>query len=143
MKLSLKNALNRILVCATLMSINSTLLAGGVVIVHPQNQSTLTEKQIAQIYSGKRRAFTNKSKAIPIERPNSQLREAFLKSVLKTKDKSLQRLWAKLTFTGQGKMPERIESDAEVIERVASDPNSIGYIDAMSVDETVRVLIKF
>jgi ABC-type phosphate transport system substrate-binding protein len=45
-------------------------------------------------------------------------------------------------FSGKGRPPQTVENDEAVIERIIADPGSIGYIDADSVDDRVKVLLR-
>jgi len=51
--------------------------------------------------------------------------------------------WSKLIFTGKGTPPKEVSTDAEVIELVAANPNIIGYINASSVTDKVKIAGKF
>lgn len=44
---------------------------------------------------------------------------------------------------GKGKPPKELSSDADIIKFVAENPGAIGYVDAASVDGSVKVLKKF
>ena len=46
-------------------------------------------------------------------------------------------------FSGKGKPPQEMASDADVLAYIAANPNAIGYVDANSVDSTVRVIKTF
>ena len=46
-------------------------------------------------------------------------------------------------FSGKGKPPKELGSDADVINFVSSNPGAIGYIDAGSVNESVKVVATF
>lgn len=51
--------------------------------------------------------------------------------------------WSKLVFTGKGTPPQEVPGDAEVKALIGSNPSTIGYIDAGSVDASVKVVHKF
>ena len=55
-------------------------------------------------------------------------------------ESQLKSYWSKLVFTGKGQPPRDVQTDAEMIELVAGNPNIIGYVDISSVTDKVKVL---
>jgi len=51
--------------------------------------------------------------------------------------------WSRLVFTGHAKAPEEVAGDAAVKAKVASTPDSIGYISDAAADSTVKVVMVF
>ncbi|THB65244.1 MAG: phosphate ABC transporter substrate-binding protein [Gammaproteobacteria bacterium] len=113
------------------------------VVVHPSNTSAdMSDNQVAQLFLAKKRSFPGGGKAIPISQAKgSPVRELFNKKVLKKSEGKLKAYWSKIVFTGKGSPPKTMENDAEVKKLVADNPNIIGYIDAKSVDDTVKVVL--
>ena len=48
---------------------------------------------------------------------------------------SLRKQWMKLQFSGEGKAPEAINDDAEMIKKVTSTLGAIGYVNASAVKD--------
>ncbi len=46
---------------------------------------------------------------------------------------SLRKLWMKMQLSGEGKAPEAVDNDAEMVEKVKSTAGAIGYIEASAV----------
>jgi ABC-type phosphate transport system substrate-binding protein len=46
---------------------------------------------------------------------------------------SLRKRWMQLQLSGEGRAPETIDSDLEMIQKVASTAGAIGYVNASSV----------
>lgn len=92
------------------------------------------------------RVFLGKSTKIDGERvglvvlAGGATHNGFLTSYLKKSPKQFLSHWRKLCFTGQGTMPSTAESESDLVARVASTPGSIGYIDASTPHEGVKVL---
>ena len=138
------------LITKALLPISALLLFGNltfaetVFIVHPSNNSQFTEQDISRLYLGKTRRFPNGTSAVPLERPlGTPTREHFLRQILEKTDSQLRSYWSRLVFTGRGIPPEVIDTDAEVKELVARNPNLIGYVDDTLVDDSVKVVHKF
>lgn len=141
--LNFRKALTAIITSVFLLGMTSAL-AGVAVIVHPSNTSSLSESDIARIFLGKKKSFPSGSEALPIDQnEGSDSRSAFVSTVLKKNDQQIKAYWAQLLFTGKGTPPKSVGGDAEVKQLVAENPNLIGYIDAGSVDASVKVVLEF
>lgn len=53
----------------------------------------------------------------------------------------LKKLWMKLQLTGEGQAPEAVGSDDEILNKVASTPGAIGFVNAGKVNDKVKVLL--
>jgi len=69
-------------------------------------------------------------------------RSEFHDAVLGKSDAQMKAYWSKLLFTGKGTPPKET-SVAEMLELIADNPNTIGYIDAASVNGNVKVIATF
>lgn len=128
---------------ATLISAFFSLqaFADVVVVVHPDNAATFTEKSVQRIFLGKVTEFsTGDVPTVLNQTPGESIRTEFDQNVLKRKTAQVSASWAKLVFTGRGVMPQEIGSDAEVIELIKQNKNAIGYIDSSSVNDDVKVV---
>ena len=56
---------------------------------------------------------------------------------------SFVELGFELNLSGKGKPPKELGTDAEVLKHVAKNINAIGYVNAGSVDDSVKVLKTF
>lgn len=122
----------------------SAAYAEMAVIVHKSNADELNQEQIQRIYLGKTKGFPSAGKAVPLDLPQgAALRSDFLAKVVKKTQSQYTAYWAKLMFTGKGVPPKEMDSDKEIIELVAKNPNLIGYVDAANVTGDVRVVATF
>ena len=119
-------------------------LADIAVIVHPDNEQTLTKTDIYRLFLGKRRYFPDGSKATPLDLiDGAETREEFTREFLHKSSQQLKSYWAYRRFTGKGSAPRQVESDLEVKQLIATSPGHIGYIDSGLVDDSVRVIYQF
>jgi len=51
--------------------------------------------------------------------------------------------WARLVFSGKTAAPEELASQREILDRVARDPNAIGYVDRRNLNAHVKVVYEF
>lgn len=106
------------------------------VIVNPQNTSALTPVQVSNIFLGK----SNDLVAVDQAEGNA-LRDPFYLRLTGKDPAQLKAYWAKMMFTGKAMPLKALSSDAEVKKFVASNPNSIGYIDKSSLDGSVKLML--
>lgn len=127
------------------MATTSLANAETAVIVHPDNPiGELDSKGIQDIYLGKKKRYPGGSVAVPIDHNGDPaIRSGFNSSVLGKDASQLKSYWAQRIFTGKGQPPKRVNGDVEVKKLVAKNPAIIGYVDASSVDDTVKVIYKF
>lgn len=111
------------------------------VVVHPSNQTSMTQEDLARLYTGKLSAFTDGSSAVPVNLADSvPLRSEFDQKALGRSSSQVKAFWSKLVFTGKGTPPKEVSSDSEVLTLVANNPNIIGYVSAEAVSDKVKVL---
>jgi ABC-type phosphate transport system substrate-binding protein len=117
--------------------------ADVVVIVSAKSPITnLTAEQTARIFLGKVSSFPDDRDAVPVDQAEgSTIRDEFYLKVVHKNSSQLSAYWAKVIFTGDGRPPEKLESNVAVRKAVAKNPNLIGYIDKSAVDKSVRVIL--
>ena len=114
---------------------------GLVVITHPESGlGQLSRTQVIQYYTGR-------SKTTPSGEPVAMIdvepeRARFYQSLLGRDVAEIDTYWARLKFSGQTLPPTLVSSDDAALKRVASQRNSIAYINEYKVDKRVRVVLK-
>ena len=139
---SIKTMLRLVLTVSLLLGFTA-VQAGIAVIANKSNkQHAVSRKMVADMYLGKMKHFSNGRSVKPVDQPQgSSLRKKFYRSVLGMSESELNRYWAKRKYSGKGKPPMRLSTDAEVLDWVASNPEAIGYIDGRSLNGKVKVLL--
>ncbi len=108
------------------------------VVVNKSNAASLTEEQIKNIFLGKAKYFPDGKPAIPVQmHPGSSTYESFASKVLGKDDSQLRAYWSRLVFTGRATPPREVDSETQILELVAHNPNLIGYVDttAAGIDQ--------
>ena len=114
------------------------------VIVHPSNGNELNKNYISRIFLGKKKVYPDGSAVIAVSQDeNSPVRDEFVQKVVGKSVHQYRAYWAQLVFTGRGKPPKDVGRDDQVKKLVAQNPALIGFIDAASVDDTVKVVGTF
>lgn len=105
--------------------------------------SSLSKAQAAQIYLAKSLALPTGGSATPIDQDDAAaVRNEFYTKVAAKDSAQMRAYWSQLTFTGKAQRPKKISGDAAVVKAVAANPTAIGYVDASSVDGSVKVVLK-
>ena len=118
-------------------------LAEVAVIVNPGNANALDAETIKKIYLGKAKSFDNGNKVNPATQNGTAIADEFNSKVVGKSSSQLNAYWSKLVFTGKGTPPEKFDSDQAVIDFVASNGDSIGYIDSSKATDKVKVVATF
>lgn len=126
---------------AVLLSASFNTLADIAIIVSPSNNNALTDKEISRAFLGKLKTFADGQSIEPINsKSGNATRGEFEQKILKKSSSQVKAYWSKLVFTGKGKPPQELASDSEILQKVAGSANAIGYVDASSVNDSVKVI---
>ncbi len=115
-----------------------------VVVAHPDVDTTLSRQDVERIFLAKAKTLPDGAAAAPVnQQEGSAIRVAFDSQVVGKSESQMKSYWAKLIFTGKAVPLKVVSGDKEVLAFVASQPGAIGYVDAASTDDSVRVLFSF
>ncbi|MGQ5524346.1 hypothetical protein ACUHMQ_13955 [Chitinimonas sp. PSY-7] len=114
------------------------------IIVHPQaGVDKLSRDEIVQLFLGKSSSFPNGKLVTPVELRDGPLREEFSTRILNKSVTAVRANRARMQFTGKAIAPKELANSTEVKGFVATNPNSIGYIEKSEVDSSVRVVASY
>jgi hypothetical protein len=90
-------------------------------------------------------AYLGKTKQpVPVSMPDKNpLRDEFYSKACHKDPAQVRGVLSKLVFTGNGTLPQEVESDQEMKKLVAADPSKIGYIDKKQADASVKIIATF
>ncbi|WP_319558127.1 hypothetical protein [Thiomicrorhabdus sp.] len=103
---------------------------------------TLSHLQLKRIYTMKTKVWPD---GTPITvytlETGNPLHKAFAQELLKTDIYQLDRIWNRLTFSGQGKPPIILENETEMLENLKNTPGSIGYLSSkVNIDHALQTI---
>lgn len=128
----------------TCLAISNTCYADVSVVVNTANSSAVSDKEIARLFLGKLKKFSGGESATPVNsKVGTAARTDFEKKVLNKSASQIKAYWSKRVFSGKGKPPTEVDDDAAVLAFVAANAGAIGYVDAASVDASVKVVKTF
>ena len=123
---------------------SSVVHAEVAVIVNASNTNSVASSDISRIFLGKMKSFNDGSSAVPVNLKSTlATRGEFEDKALGKSSSQVKAYWSKQLFSGKGKPPKELASDADVINFVSSTPGAIGYVEASNVNDSVRVITKF
>jgi len=117
----------------------------GELLVIASNQvpdTTISAKQLADIYLLKKSFWADNSQVVPVNREASSTeREKFSEAVFNLSPQELAEHWNRLRF--QGKLPPLIQtSDEAILGFVRNVPGAVGYINANHPVSGVKILMQ-
>ena len=128
---------------ACLLFITPMSFAEVAVIVNPANANAVSDDDINRIFLGKNKTFANGDSVEAVNlKTGEATREEFETKALGKTSSQVKAYWSKLIFSGKAKPLNELGSDSEIISFVASTPNAIAYVNAASVDASVKVVKK-
>lgn len=69
-----------------------------------------------------------------------QLHKEFSKKILHVFPHQLRRIWNNAVFSGSGQAPITLNSQEEMLEKIANTPGAIGFISTNNLNESIRIL---
>ena len=115
----------------------------AVIVNNAVGQVDISADVAADIFLGKLDSLPDGTRMVPIDQEESEkAREEFYTKVVRKDAAQLNAYWSRLIFTGKGEPPKKVADNAEVVALVAANPNIIGYVDAMAVNSSVKVLLR-
>lgn len=113
------------------------------VVVHPDSGVTrLSKEEVISLFLGRQKRLGPGLAAIPVDQvrpPETQAR--FYKLLVNKEVAEINAYWSRLFFSGQAQPPRKAQSAAEVLDLVAANKGTIGFVDAGKVDHRVRVVL--
>lgn len=101
-------------------------------------------QQLERLYLHRPDRYPDGVELTPLDQSaGSEIRRNFVQKVLWKSEIEVAEYWSRRMYSGKGRPPRQVRGDAAVIDAVTSSPGTVGYIDAGSVDDRVKVLLTF
>ena len=113
-----------------------------VVVVNKDNDiSELSQKEIIDIYMGRKQSFPNGKPALPLDQAaQSMIREDFYLNLVNKSPAQINAYWARLLFTGRASPPRIIQEASVVLDAIEQNPSAIGYIHSSMLNDRVKAV---
>lgn len=101
----------------------------------------LSREEIVNIFMGRYRKLPDGTAAQPLDiGGESPEHRDFYKKLLDKSPADINAYWARLVFSGRIMPPRALQSQDEVLERVAEYPGAVGYIERKNLNNRVKVV---
>jgi ABC-type phosphate transport system substrate-binding protein len=133
-----------IVAVVTALSFHHVASAGeAVVIIANKNVpvSSLSIKEVNNIFLGKRGQWVQGSKIEIVILEGCAAHDVFLKSYLQKTPSQYDRYFRTLVFTGKGKAPRIFSTETEVVSYVSINEGAIGYVSSETDTRSVKIII--
>ena len=135
------------IVCSLMISMaaatNPVFAGEMVVIVNKSNSNPVDKDTVAMIYKGKFKNWPSGGAVVDLSLPDDSPETGkFCEEIIGKSLSHMKLLWSQMMFSGQALPPKQVPSDEAMKKAVSSDVNAIGFIQASSVDDSVKVVIK-
>ncbi len=125
----------RTLTAGALLACCTLAQAEVAVIVNPAAAKAPSQADVANIFLGKDKSLKG------VDQTGwNPAKDKFYSAVTSKNESQLKSYWSGLVFTGKGQPLPSLAGDAEVLAKVATDADAIGYVDAAAIDASVKVL---
>jgi ABC-type phosphate transport system substrate-binding protein len=121
----------------------ATQAAGAELMVIANNEVAereLDRATLQAIFLGKKTQWEDGAGIVPVNLEKGPTYQEFLKAIVKRTPAQYRSFWKRAIFTGTGTPPKSFATEEEIVEFVRSSPGAVGYIDASTPHEDVKVL---
>ncbi len=111
-----------------------------IVIANPSvKTSDVSKNDLKDVFTGASTSLGGGS-VVPILLKAGTVHEEFLQAYIGKNDTAYRAGWRSLVFSGQASMPKSLDPEAAVVEFIAHNAGTIGYISKATPHEGVKVL---
>ncbi len=134
------------LICAVIATIvlplSSAAFAEEIVVIANKDVplTSIRGDVLKNIFLVKKTQWDNGKKINIVTLKSCGVQKAFLKTVIKKTPSQSQRYYRSLVFTGKGKAPRALSTEAEVVRYVSKTDGAIGYVSSGAETGSVKIL---
>ncbi|ACN17246.1 conserved hypothetical protein [Desulforapulum autotrophicum HRM2] len=118
--------------------------AGGVEVIVNASVPEIpyTVNDLKAIFAMQRPVWSNGERIhIFVFADDNPVHREFTKTRLNMFPHQFRRIWDRLLFSGTGQPPRQVSSPEEMIDKVSTTPNSIGYTGSEPDNDNIRIII--
>ena len=102
--------------------------------------SDVSIADLRDVFTGASSSLKDGSHVVPVLLKQGGVHDEFLAAYIGKNDSTFRASWRSLVFSGQATMPKSLDTDAAVVDYVAHNAGTIGYIGKATLHEGVKVL---
>ncbi|UCE19802.1 MAG: hypothetical protein JSV84_05535 [Gemmatimonadota bacterium] len=123
--------------------VNATIVLSQVAVISHKSvpEDSMTKSVLLDLYTGDIQSWSNGEPVIVIDlKPRGDVKTAFYDFIGK-KSSRIKSIWLKKKLSGEWDTPESLETEDDVVKKVASTAGAIGFVSQSSVTTDVKVLL--
>ena len=102
---------------------------------------SITKSELLDFYTGDIQSWNNGEPVIVFDlKPRGDVKTLFY-DYLGKKSSRMKSVWLKKKLSGEWDPPESLETEDDVVKKVASTPGAIGFVNQAKVTDDVKVLL--
>ena len=113
--------------------------ATEVVVNRSVSTADFSTAEVRAIFAMQKRFWQNNKQIKVFVLPdNNPIHKDFVKNILHMFPHQIRRVWERITYTGTGAAPIVLDSEQEMINKIANTPDSIGYLNSVPNNENIH-----
>lgn len=121
-----------LMILLSLLCFTSSAYSFDIIASPSVNTVALTQNQVYAIFTGRTRFWDDGAHiTVIMYSSGSDSQKQFCRQVLGMPPRKLRFSWDYVSFSGTGREPVIVETKEEMLEKVRSLPNSIGFVDSL------------
>ncbi len=130
-----------VIICCLLVCARIAFAQVAVIAHKAVPADTLSQTQIRDFYTGDVKSWSNKIPVVVFDlKPAGEAKDEFYKLLGKTPSR-MKSIWLKKLLLGEGDPPAAMESEEEVLKKVAATPGAIGFVSKAKVTREVKIIM--
>ena len=102
--------------------------------------ASVSKADLRDVFTGASSTLKDGSHVTPVLLKGGAAHDEFLASCIGRNDGAFRAGWRSLVFSGQATMPRQFDTEAALVDYVAHNPGTIGYIAKSTPHDGVKVL---
>jgi ABC-type phosphate transport system substrate-binding protein len=125
-----------------MLGVASTLFAADFVVITNKGVSTgsLSKSELQAIFLGEKTKWDDGKHITIVILEDGDINKSFLQDIVEKTPSQYENYWKKLIFTGKATAPKSFNDMSKVVEFVAGQQGSIGYVAAGEAGGTVKTI---
>lgn len=100
----------------------------------------LDARTIQAFYELEESKWRDNSRVVPFDLKDGVSVTEHFYAALGRKHKDFKKMWLRKKLSGEGQPPSQLNSDAEMIQKVAATPGALGFVSPDAVTDAVKVV---
>ena len=138
----MKSRLNIVVLILAFYCISSAATGEDVAVVAHKDvpESNLSSSRLLDFYTGDIKSWENGERVVVFDlKKKGQTRDSFYSWLGKSPTR-MKSIWMKKLLSGEGDPPEALDTEEEIVERVAATPGAVGFVRVSLASDRVTTL---